>query len=82
MHRWLLNNRAFGEHLRNFEEGKGIPLKAKITALSLMWPSLLFSMYKVQIMPLKFMLAAIGIGVTVYLVRIKTLDAASSGKQS
>ena len=77
MHRWLLNNRVFGEYLRNFEEGKGIPLKAKITALALMWASLSFSIYKVQIVPLQLMLIMIGIGVTIYLLKMKTLYAKS-----
>ena len=73
MHRWLLNNKVFGETLHNFEEGKGIPLRAKITALLLMWASLSFSIYQVQILPLQFMLVTIGLGVSIYLVKIKTL---------
>jgi len=78
MHRRLLNNRVFGEYLRNFEAGRGIPLKAKITALILMWASLSFSIYKVQIAPLQFMLAMIGIGVTIFLLKMKTLDMESA----
>lgn len=73
MHAWLLNNKVFGEYLRNFEEGKGIPLKAKITALLLMWASLSFSIYKVQIVPLQLMLVTIGLGVSIYLLKMKTL---------
>ncbi len=78
MHGWLLNNKVFGEYLRNFEEGKGIPLKAKITALVLLWASLCFSIIQVRMLPLKFMLAAIGIGVTIYLLRVRTLGTLSN----
>lgn len=74
MHRWLLNNRVFGEYLRNYEEGKGIPLKAKIIALVLLWASLALSIYKVQIAPLQFMLVMLGIGVSIFLLKMKTLD--------
>lgn len=77
MHRWLLNNRVFGEYLRNFEEGKGIPRKAKIIAIALLWASLAFSIYKVQIVPLQFMLVMLGIGVSIFLLKMKTLDTAS-----
>lgn len=74
MHRWLLNNRVFGEYLRNYEEGKGIPLKAKVIALVLLWASLALSIYKVQITPLQFMLIMLGIGVSIFLLKMKTLD--------
>lgn len=77
MHRWLLNNRVFGEYLRNFEEGKGIPRKAKIIAIALLWASLAFSIYKVQIVPLQFMLVMLGIGVSIFLLKMKTLDTES-----
>lgn len=78
MHGWLMNNKLFGEYLRNFEEGKGIPLKAKITALALLWISLSFSIMQVRMLPLKLMLAAIGIGVTIYVLRTRTLDCQSA----
>jgi len=74
MHRWLRNNKVFGEYLRNFEDGRGIPLKAKITALVLLWTSLAFSIYQVGMVPLKIMLVMLGIGVSVFLLKMKTLD--------
>ena len=82
MHNWLIGNRVFGEYLRNFEEGKGIPLKAKITALVLMWASLFFSIYTVRIVPLQLMLLAIGLGVSIYLLKMKTLVPDSRNSKS
>lgn len=78
LHRWLLNNRVFGEYLRNFESGKGIPLRAKIVAITVMWVSMGWSMMIVRPVPLKLMLAAIGVAVTIYLVRLKTLRTAAA----
>lgn len=43
LHRWLLSHRVFGEYLRNFEAGRGIPLKAKILATVMLWTSLLLA---------------------------------------
>ena len=81
MHLWLLNNRIFGEYLRNFEEGRGIPLKAKVTAIALLWASLVFSIYKVQIVPLQLMLVMLGIGVSIFLLKMKTLDTRSGNTE-
>jgi len=73
MHQWLLRNRLFGETLRNYENNKAIPLRAKVIALILMWSSMLFSIWTVGHFALKGMLLAIAIGVTVFLLRMKTL---------
>lgn len=73
MHRWLLQNRLFGETLRNYENSKAIPLRAKVVALLLLWSSMLFSIWTVGQPALKAMLVVIGVGVTVFLLRMKTL---------
>lgn len=73
LHRWLLNNSLFGEYLKNIEEKKGIPLKSKVITLVLLWASLAFSIHTVRPL-LKFMLVAIGIGVSVWILRMKTLQ--------
>ncbi len=74
MHNWLLSNRLFGETLRNYENCKAIPLRAKIIALLMLWGSLSFSIYVVEPIALKAMLATIGAGVTIFLLRMKTLE--------
>ena len=73
LHARLLGNRVFGEYLRNFEEGRGIPLRGKVVALLLMWASMVYAANKVASIPLKIMLMMIAIGVTVYLVRFVPL---------
>lgn len=76
MHRWLLNNRVFGSYIRNFEEHRAMPRRAKVIALLLMWASLFWSIYVVRSMPGKVLLATIGVAVTLYLLRLKTRDVA------
>jgi uncharacterized membrane protein YbaN (DUF454 family) len=78
LHNWLLNHRVFGEYLRNFEEGKGIPLKAKIVVTALLWGSLSWSMAQVDALALRLALAAIGSAVTVYLWKFLPTLAARS----
>ncbi|MDB5916421.1 MAG: hypothetical protein JWR40_655 [Massilia sp.] len=69
MHRWLLGNKLFGQYLRNIEEGRDIPPRAKVITLTLLWASLAFSIYKIDSVALGVMLVAIGAAVTIYLVK-------------
>lgn len=80
LHRWLRNNRLFGEYLRNIEDKKGIPLKGKVMTLLLLWGSLAYSISIVGSLLLRIMLAAIGIGVTIFILRMKTLPAPPSDR--
>src|SRR4030067_782246 len=40
LYTWLINNRWFGEYIRNYREGKGISLKTKVLALTFMWATI------------------------------------------
>jgi uncharacterized membrane protein YbaN (DUF454 family) len=74
MHKWLLNNRWFGEYIKNYQAGRGIPLKTKILALTVLWATILFSTFFVvdEILVAQIALVAIAIGVTVHLIRLPT----------
>jgi uncharacterized membrane protein YbaN (DUF454 family) len=69
MHRWLLANRLFGQYLRNIEQGQDIPRRAKVTTMTILWASLAFSAFKVGNAAVTVLLLAIGLGVTLYLVK-------------
>lgn len=73
MHRWLLNNRLFGKYLENIEQRRGMPLRAKLLALALMWPSLLYSMYLAGRPLVTALLLMTGAGVTVFILKMRTL---------
>ena len=59
----------FGEYLRNFEAGRGIPLKAKILATVMLWGSLLLAMRRFDGAAIPVLLALMGAGVSLYLWR-------------
>ena len=69
LHRWLLSHPVFGEYLRNFEAGRGSPLKAKIVATVLLWTSLLMAMGRFDSPAIPALLALTGAGVSLYLWR-------------
>ena len=43
MTHWMLNNKYFGTYIRNYKEGKGIPMKTKLFAISILWITIAFS---------------------------------------
>lgn len=75
LHRWLTGNRVFGRYLLDYQEKKGVTLRVKLTAISVMWASMLYSMWVVPSAAMRWPLALIGAGVTVYLIwGLKTLQ--------
>ncbi|WP_448376304.1 YbaN family protein, partial [Fervidobacterium sp.] len=40
---WLINHRWLGTYIRNYREGKGIPLKTKIFTISILWLTITLS---------------------------------------
>ena len=69
LHGWLLSHRVFGEYLRNFEAGRGIPLRAKIVATALLWSSLVMAMGRFDTLTVPAMLLLMGACVSIYLWR-------------
>ncbi|WP_420476159.1 YbaN family protein [Noviherbaspirillum sp. ST9] len=82
MHRWLRNHPIFGEYLRNFEDKRALPKRAKIVSMVLLWPSMLYSVYLVKPVLLKGMLLAIAVGVTIMILRMKTLDVTDTSQDT
>ena len=34
---WLMTNRWFGEYIKNYRDGKGIPVRIKVCKIGLLW---------------------------------------------
>jgi len=70
----LLSNRWFGTYIRNYREGRGIPLGQKLLAIFLLWVAIGYAaVFVVSPWWAKTILVAIAAGVTVHLIRVKTL---------
>ncbi len=70
-HNWLLEHPQLGPMLRGYLEGQGIPLRAKITAIGLIWVTIPTSvLFFIPFFWVKIFLIAIGLCVTVYLLRL------------
>jgi hypothetical protein len=69
----LLTNRFFGEYIRRYRAGEGIPLATKIWAICLLWLSLgssAFLAVPARLWWVRLILLAVGLGVTAHIWRI------------
>ena len=68
---WLLNNRWFGEYIRNYREGRGIPFREKMITLVALWITIGYTtLFVVPIWWGKLILVGIAVGVTIHLIKI------------
>jgi uncharacterized membrane protein YbaN (DUF454 family) len=73
LYNWLINNRIIGEYIKNYREGKGIPITIKLITIILLWVTIglsiliFISNYLIQIL-----LLIIAFLVTTHIIMIKT----------
>jgi hypothetical protein len=73
MYYWLLNNRRFGHIIRDYRAGRGMPRKAKLYTIGLLWATIgATAVFAVSVLWARLLLAAVAVGVTLYLVRLPT----------
>lgn len=72
LHRCLVQHPVLGPYLVAFQAGHGIPARAKIMALITLWVSMAISAWIIPIPWVRWLLLVPGIGVTAYLLRMKT----------
>lgn len=74
LHNWILRTPWFGDVIKNYESGKGLRKSTKIKAISLMWVSILGSVFfVVDIIHAQIALIVISVAVTGYLLRLPTV---------
>ena len=75
LYRWLLYNRWFGSYIRNWHEGRGIPMKTKI--LSILFLILTIGYSAAVVVPFfigKVALIIVAVCVSVHILSIPTLE--------
>lgn len=71
---WLINNRGFGNYVKNYRKEKGVPLRVKVLSVSLLWLTIICSaVFVVNILLVRIILILIAIGVTIHILSIRTL---------
>ena len=71
-YQWLLNNRIFGAYIKNYIEGRGMPIKIKIFTILLLLITIGITVFwGVENITLRIVLIFIAIGVTIHVSTIR-----------
>jgi uncharacterized membrane protein YbaN (DUF454 family) len=71
-YRWLISNRIFGAYVRNYIEGRGMPIRIKVLTILVLWLTIgLTATFGVQNMVIRILLICIALGVTTHIILIK-----------
>ncbi len=73
LYNWLITHRVFGLYINSFIKHRAISKNAKIISLLALWVSIILSVVLVNIIWVRFVLPVIAVGVTIYLLNLKTL---------
>ncbi|WP_156290275.1 YbaN family protein [Oceanobacillus salinisoli] len=75
LYHWLITNKRFGLYILNYRDGNGIPLKAKVIGVTLLWVSMLFTViFVVPLVIIKILLLLIASYFTWFIIKQKTLQ--------
>lgn len=73
-HKALLENKIFGQYIRDYQEKKGISLKNKIIAITTLIITIGFSLTRIASPHLKIFLIIVFVGVSIHIIKVKTLN--------
>lgn len=80
LYRWLITNRWFGRYIKNYQEGRGISPRIKILTLTLLWLTILFSVFcVVSNTAIRTLLIIIAISVTMHILMLRTYQNKGNG---
>jgi len=72
LHKWLLTNKLFGNYIKNYIDGKGIPLSTKVMSIVFLWITISISIYFVDIIYVRIIILLVAISVTIHILLTKT----------
>jgi uncharacterized membrane protein YbaN (DUF454 family) len=71
-YRWLTNNRVFGAYVRNYLEGRGMPIRMKLATVLVLWLAIGLSItFAIESLVIRIILISIAVGVTVHIALIR-----------
>lgn len=69
---WLINNRVLGAYIRDYLSGAGMPRRAKVITIGLLWLAIGSSaIFFVETTAIRILLLIIAIGVTAHVISIR-----------
>jgi len=72
MYDWMMANRVFGRHLRDYQEGRGMSWKAKVGVIAFLWMAISITvMFFTDELWLRALLMVIAVAVTAHVATIR-----------
>jgi len=75
LHDWMLNNRVFGNYVHDYVTFRAVKKSVKAVTLALLWATLAISIALSSNFYLRIFLVAVGVGVSIHVLSLKTLRA-------
>ena len=72
---WMLNNRVFGRYVHDYLAFRAVKRSVKAVTLALLWTTLAVSIALSSSFYLRMFLIAVGVGVSIHVLSLKTLRA-------
>lgn len=70
---WLINNKWLGRYIRDYREGRGIPLAVKIVSITLLWITIGYAVfYLIDPVWLRVLFLLIALTVSIHLLFLPT----------
>ena len=72
-YRWFINNRWFGKMIQDYNEGKGVPLMAKVFSVGFLWIAMGYAViFVVDSEIIRAVAILVGVAVTIHLMMMKS----------
>ena len=69
---WLLENKLFGEYIKKYRKGEGIPVKIIIVSIILLWATITYSIIIItHLTIIRVILLGIALSITAYIISLK-----------
>jgi uncharacterized membrane protein YbaN (DUF454 family) len=76
LYHWITTNRWFGEYVKNYRDGKGIPITQKVLTIILLWITIGYTIWFIVVQWwIQIILLIIAMSVTAHIIFIKTYRA-------
>ena len=69
---WLMNSRLLGNYIKNYVQGLGLPVKAKLFLIALLWITISISIWVVDSTLVDALLVLVAVGVSLHITFIRT----------
>lgn len=74
LHRWMIENRIFGEFIRDYTEGRGIKPRQKVITLAFLWMTISFSaLYLIENLLVRILLFLIAMAVSIHVIALPSM---------